>query len=217
MPYKTDYSNIDKNRLNVFAESRKRRLFVGTLKWDEFKNLFEFKYDPKYALSKKAIPIGRELDLFKKIHTSKKLFPSFSDRIPDKDNPAYVDYCSAQGISVDEKNPIILLVAIGRKGPSTFIFEPIVENDFSISNLKEFRAQLKISIEDVALAFDMNWPTLQRLESGKKVELGTLRRLQVYLQFPQVALWQLSITIGKLHSDTFNRLWQYFESQAPRN
>ncbi len=213
MAYKTDFNNIDKNHLHVFAESRKRRIFVGTLKWDDLKSQFEFKYDSKYARSKKAIPIGKELDLFKKTNISKNLFPSFADRIPDQDNPAYEDYCLAQGISLEEKNPIILLVSIGRKGPSSFIFEPIVNNEFSTSDLKAFREQLDISIQDVALAFDMNWPTLQRLEAGKKVEMGTLRRLQIYLQFPQVALWQLSLSIGKLHSNTFNRLWQHFEGE----
>ena len=47
------------------------------------------------------------------------------DRIPSKENPAYPDYCKSQGISVNETNPIILLIAIGKRGPSTFIFEPV--------------------------------------------------------------------------------------------
>ncbi len=213
MAYKTDFSKIDPNQLNVFAESRKRRILVGSLKWDEPKHQFEFRYEPKYARSKKAIPIGKELDLFKKVTTSKKLFSSFADRIPSSENPAYEDYCYAQGISVDEKNPIVLLVSIGRKGPSTFIFEPIVRNEFTKEDVKKFRDNLSISIQDLALAFDLNWPTLQRLEAGKNVEVGTLRRIQIYFQFPQVALWQLSLTVGKLHSDTFNRLWSHFESQ----
>lgn len=72
MTYKIDFSKIDKNQLHVFSESRKRRFFVGTLNWDSFKNQFEFRYDQKYSMSKMAIPIGKELDLFKKIHLSKK-------------------------------------------------------------------------------------------------------------------------------------------------
>lgn len=214
MAYKTDYSRVAPTQLNVFSESRKRRIFVGMLKWDNSKNTFEFKYDVKYLRSKKAIPIGKELNLFKKTHVSRgKLFPSFADRIPPKSNPAYKDYCRAQGISVDEKNPILLLISIGRKGPSTFIFEPVTQNNFTIENMKKFRKDLGISIHDMALAFELNQPTLQRLEAGKRVELGTLRRVQIYLTFPQVALWQLSLTIGYLHADTFHRLWRYFEGQ----
>jgi HipA-like protein len=215
MAYKTDIATIDLFQLAVFSESRKRRLFVGTLSWNQTKNYFEFKYDSKYARSKKAIPIGKELDLFKKTHTSKgKLFPSFADRIPSKDNPAYADYCKAQGISVDETNPIILLTGIGRKGPSTFIFEPIVKNEFKVETIRKFREEVGLSINDMALAFDLNPPTLQRLETGKKTDLGTIRRVQIYLTFPKVALWQLEMNMGKLHSETSHKLWTYLENLA---
>ena len=218
MAYKTDFSKIDNNKLNVFSESRKRRIFVGLLSWDQSKNSFEFKYDSKYARSKKAIPLGKELDLFKKVHTLKgKLFPSFADRIPSKDNPAYEDYCRSQGISTDEANPIILLTAIGRKGPSTFIFEPIVKDEFDVNQIKKFRETLGLSINDMALAFDLNQPTLQRLEKRMKAEIGTIRRVQIYLTFPKVALWQLEINMGKLHSDVFHKLWSYFENAAKKN
>jgi transcriptional regulator with XRE-family HTH domain len=212
MAFKADFSTIDRTTLHIYAESRKRRVFVGALHWDEIKNNFEFRYDPKYASSKNAIPLGKELDLFKKVHISKgKLFPSLSDRIPSKDNPAYEDYCRSQGISVKEKNPIILLGSIGRRGPSTFIFEPVIKNEFNVQEIKDFRKQLGITIYDMAVAFDMNQLTLQRIESGKKAELGTLRRIQIYLHFPKVALWQLSLTSAKLHSNTFNKIWEYFE------
>lgn len=213
MAYKIDYTKIDPFQLSVFSESRKRRVFVGTLNWDKAKNQFDFKYDPKYAKSKKAIPIGKELDLFKKTHTSKgKLFPSFSDRIPSKDNPAYEDYCKSQGISTNEDNPIILLVAIGRRGPSTFIFEPIFKNEFSYLDIKKFRENADLSIHDMSLAFDINPPTLQRLETGKKTDLGTIRRIQIYLTFPKVAMWQLEMNVGKLHAEIFHKLWTLFEN-----
>ena len=169
MAYKTDFTKIDQSQLHVYSENRKRRVFVGTLIWDKIKNQFEFKYDPKYAKSKKAIPVGIELDLFKKTNISKgKLFPSFSDRIPSIENPAYADCCKSQGISTNEDNPIVLLVAIGRRGPSTFIFEPVFKNSFSYSDIKKFREESGLSINDFSLAFDINPPTLQRLESGKK-------------------------------------------------
>lgn len=213
MPYKIDYQKIDPSQLHVFSESRKRRIFVGTLNWDKAKNQFEFKYDAKYAKSKKAIPIGKELDLFKKSHVSKgKLFPSFVDRIPSRDNPAYEDYCKSQGISVDEESPIILLVSIGRRGPSTFIFEPVFNNDFSYLDVKKFREDIELSINDFSLAFDINPPTLQRLESGKKADLGTIRRIQIYLLFPKVAMWQIELNAGKLHAEVFHKLWMIFEN-----
>ncbi len=212
MPYKLDYSKIDHSQLHVFTENRKRRIFVGCLHWNKDKNVFEFKYDFKYAKSKTAIPIGKELDLFKKTHTSKgKLFPSFLDRIPSKENPAYPDYCKSQGISVNETNPIILLIAIGKRGPSSFIFEPVFLNHFDYKRIRNFRESLNLSIHEFAAAFDFNPPTLQRLESGKKSDPGTIRRAQIYLEFPNVALWQIEMNSGKIHTDTFHALWSYFE------
>jgi hypothetical protein len=217
MAYKIDYDKIDSTKLNVFSESRKRRIFVGVLSWDRLKNTFEFKYDQKYSKSKTAIPIGRELDLFKKAHSSKgKLFPSFTDRIPSRENPAYEDYCKSQGISVTEDNPIILLVSIGKRGPSTFVFEPVFPNSFNFADVKKFRESNAISIHDFALAFDLNPPTLQRLESGDKTDLGTIRRIQIYLEFPRVAMWQLEMNSGKLHFETFKKMWSIFEGQQKK-
>lgn len=214
MAHKIDYSKVDKTQLLVFSESRRRRVLVGKLYWESQKNQYEFKYDPKYAKSKTAIPIGKELDLFKKSHISKgKLFPSFADRIPSKENPAYEDYCHSQGISVEESNPIILLISIGKRGPSTFIFEPIFNNSFTHKEIRKFRESLGISIHEWAVAFDFNPPTLQRLESGKKTDLGTIRRAQIYIEFPKVAMWQLELNSGKIHAETFQKLWSYFEKK----
>lgn len=218
MPYKMDYSKIDTKQLQVFSESRKKRAFVGTLIWDNKNNNFEFIYDPKYRTSKSAIPVGKELDLFKKSHSSKgKLFPSFADRIPSRENPAYQDYCRSQGIAVDETNPILLLISIGRRGPSTFVFEPVFKNAFTYEEVKKVRNEIGVSIQSFSIALDLNPPTLQRLESGKKTDLGTLRRIQIYLQFPKVAMWQLEINSGKLHPEIFHKMWSYFEDQKDQS
>ena len=96
----------DENRLQIFHEGRKRRVFVGDLTYNKEKDRYELIYDKNYARSKNAIPISPDLTLFKLRHQSAKgkLFPSFLDRIPEKSNPAYKDYCKAQGIALNEKN-----------------------------------------------------------------------------------------------------------------
>lgn len=208
-------SKIDSAKLLIFHEARKRRIFVGELTYHKEKDQYEFSYDKKYLVLKNAIPVGPELSLFKKKHVTSenKLFPSFQDRIPSKANPAYEDYCKAQGISPSEKNPIILLGFIGRRGPSSFVFEPVYKRDFSNVDILRFRKQLRLTRHDLAEAFDFSLPTIQRIESGKSQDLNTIKRLQIYLEFPEVALWQLQQAGGRVHGDVHSRLLNYFNEK----
>jgi len=203
----------DKNKLYIFHEGRKRRIFVGELCYNKEKDNYELSYDKQYANSNNAIPVGPELDLFKLHHQSKKgeLFPSFMDRIPLKDNPAYKDYCSSQGIALNETNPIILLGSIGKRGPSSFIFEPAYHDEFDPQEITALRKHLEITQHDLAEAFDISKATLQRIESGESRDFNTLKRIQILLKFPDVALWQLKQTGGRLHKDVLAKLISHFE------
>lgn len=204
----------DPESLDVFSEGRKRRIYVGRLTYSTEKDHYEFRYDPRYSNSKSAIPLGPELDLFKKVHVSKKkLFPSLADRIPSKSNPAYEEYCRSQGISQTEKNPIILLGTIGRRGPSTFVFEPVFSNEFSAADIILFRKQLRLSRNEFSLAFDFNEQTVHRVETNKSTDLNLIRRAEIYLSFPDVALWQLRMTGSKIHQKTLEKLLDYFEDK----
>jgi DNA-binding XRE family transcriptional regulator len=207
---------LDEYRLKIFHESRKRRTLVGELIYDKENDRYELIYNKKYAHSKNAIPISPHLNLFKLHHQSEKgkLFPSFIDRIPDKSNPAYSDYCKAQGISPDEKNPIILLGSIGKRGPSSFIFEPVYYSEFNSSDITSLREQLHITQYDLAKALDISQTTLQRIESGASRDLNTLKYMQILLKFPEIALWQLKQTGNQVHKDVSTKLINYFQSKA---
>ena len=209
------YQIKNEDRLKIFHEGRKRRTFVGELIYDKKKDKYVLIYDKKYAHSKNAIPISPDLDLFKLRHQSEKgkLFPAFLDRIPEKSNPAYKDYCKSQGISPAEKNPIILLGAIGKRGPSTFVFEPSYENEFNINDITKLREELDITQHDFAKALDISKATLQRIESGESHEKNTLKYIQILLEFPEVALWQLKQTGNQVHHDVLAKLIKYFESK----
>ena len=208
-----DQIKADKNRLQIFHEGRKRRVFVGELIYDKEHDRYELIYDKNYTHSKSAIPIGPDLDLFKLNHVSEKgkLFASLLDRIPDKSNPAYKDYCKTQKISLDEKNPIILLGTIGKRGPSSFVFEFVYSSAFNPCDIVKSREQLEISQHDFSEAFDISKTTLQRIEAEKSYDLNTLKRIQILLEFPEVALWQLKQTGSRVHKDVLNKLIQYFE------
>jgi len=209
-------TKLDKNRLHVFHEGRKRRVFVAELIYNKEKDRYELTYNYNYANSKTAIPISPDLSLFKEKHYSKKgtMFPAFIDRIPEKSNPAYVSYCKSQGISPNEANLIVLLGAIGKRGPSSFIFEPVYTNEFGPNEITKLRENLCITQYDFAEAFDINKATLQRVESGNSRDLNTLKRIQILLEFPEVALWQLQQTGSRVHKDVFNRLMGYFKAKV---
>lgn len=206
---------LDETRLQIFHEGRKRRTFVGELIYNKEKDRYELLYDKNYTYSKTAIPVGPHLNLFKLRHYSEKgkLFPSFIDRIPEKSNPAYKDYCKAQGISPNEKNPIILLGSIGKRGPSSFVFEPVYYSEFNPADITNLRKQLQITQHDLATAFDISKVTLQRIEAGTSHDINILKRIEILFGFPNVALWQLKQTGGRVHRDVLIKLIKYFESK----
>ncbi len=200
------------DRLQIYHEGRKRRVPVGELKYHQNLEKFELVYEQSYMLFPKAIPLGPELSLFQKSHLSEKgtLFPSLMDRLPSRDNPAYNDYCLSQGISASEENLIVLLGTIGRRGPSSFVFEPVFETAGIDGNqVAIFRKSLGMTQYDFAHAFDFRQVTINRIESGQSKDQGTLARIKIYIEFPEVALWQIKQTGGRVHSSVQQKAVAY--------
>lgn len=212
--------NLKPNRekLNIFHEGRKRRIFVGELIYNQKKEIYELIYSESYAYSDTAIPLGPDLDLFKLHHQSEKgtLFKSLLDRIPSKENPAYKDYCASQGISPDENNPIVLLSTIGKRGPSSFIFEPVYDNKFTKENIKKSRFETGLTQHDLAIILNISIATLARLETGKSHDENTIKRIEIFFKFPEVAFWELKKTGSWLHSDVLAKLYNHFDSMKEK-
>lgn len=202
------------NKLEVYSETRKRKTLVGTLFHGPTNEKWVFEYDKAYLRSKTAIPIGPELSLRQGKHVSHHgLFPSFADRIPSRENPAYKDYCASQGISVDEKNPIVLLTTIGKRGPSTFVFEPIegsASKEDVVYQLRKMMEKLGLSSWDIATAFDLSQLTVQRILNGKSTDKNILRLIQIYMRFPEVALSRIHETGRRLSDRVESQLREYF-------
>jgi HipA-like protein len=173
----------------VYLKKRKTRILVGKLYKDNSNFIFE--YDTKYLYAKNIIPIGVELPLTKKKHRSKTLFPSFQDRIPSKENPAYAEYCISEGISKDEKDPFILLVTIGKKGPSSFVFEPIFRDRLSGKDIKNYRKWLNLTIREFSNCFEISKSSLIRIEKDNFLGKELMKRIEIYIKFPKVALEQI--------------------------
>lgn len=210
---------IDPNRLLIFHELKKRRIYVGELIHDVKLDVYKLIYDQNYLNSKNAIPLAPELSLFKEVYISNKgqLFSAFLDRIPEKQNPAYADYCRSQGISINENNPIILLGTIGSRGPSSFVFERTYKPGISIIKITELRQELNITQHDLAEAFGISKVTLQKIESGVSSDIKTIKLLQIYFTFPEVAIWQLHQTGAMVHSLVLSKLFTYFYEKIKEN
>ena len=171
--------------LDVYLEKEKARFYVGRLEKDN--SQFVFNYDTKYMYSPKAADLGPDLPVCRKTHKSKKLFPSFEDRIPSKSNPAYKEYCKQTGISHYETNPFMLLASLGQKGPSSFIFTPVYKN-FGAEDLKQFRKMLNLTIREFAKLFDLSESSVFRIENYKTSGKQVLETIKIYSQSPEVAL-----------------------------
>ncbi|NGX41658.1 MAG: hypothetical protein KR126chlam4_01502 [Candidatus Anoxychlamydiales bacterium] len=188
--------------IDVFLEKRKTRIHVGYLKKEN--EQFVFIYNDHYLRAQNIIPLGPEFPLTKKQFKSKSLFASFEDRIPSKENPAYSEYCQAMKIDPMEDNPLVLLSTIGKRGPSSFVFEPIYERLFTIQDVLDFRKLLKLTTREFAHIFEISQASLNALERKRSSGKDLLKRLEIFVRFPTVALYFLIINGGIL---SFNK-WQ---------
>ena len=210
-------NNIKKKTIavDVYFEKYTSRQYVGRLMYK--KNQFIFCYDDAYLYSGKAIALGPDLPCIKKEHKSNKLFISFEDRIPSKHNPAYKEYCQMTGISPEEKDPLVLLSTIGQKGPSSFVFVPVYDDEFTKEDLKKFRKSLNLSIRDFAKLFDFAPATIHRIEQGKSSGKDTLKRVALYDLFPQIALYEVTRFSHRVGSKVSEHVRKKLELKLPKN
>lgn len=183
--------------VDVFFEKHKTRLFVGRLTRKD--NLYRFDYDIAYLKTKNVIPLGVEFPLIKEHFESLHLFESFKDRLPDPDNPAYFDYCRMAGIDSNITDPLILLPTIAKRGPSSFIFEPHFDFNFTFEICEQWRKDLNFSINDFSLFFDISVSIIQKIKSNKSTGREVLERLNLYWIFKDVFLYQLQKNGKYLH------------------
>ncbi|MES2273005.1 MAG: HipA N-terminal domain-containing protein [Chlamydiota bacterium] len=202
--------------IDIFLEKRKTRLHVGIL--NKANGKFVFTYDERYFKSKNIIPLGPEFPLTQKQFISDQLFPSLEDRIPSQQNPAYPEYCQLMGVDPKERDLFVLLSTIGQKGPSSFVFSPIFERKITEENLIEFRNSLKLTTREFATVFEFSQASVNAFERGRISGKDILKRLEILLNFPLVALQLLLFNRGCLVYDKWlgamNALKRREESRA---
>lgn len=206
MPYNQDYTRVI--GVKVFLENYSKRIFVGELR--KTTDNYIFTYDGKYLDHPKAIPLGPELPITRRYFESNKIFESLWDRIPSKRNSAYVDYCDQFNINPEEENIIILLITIGRRGPSSFVFEPIWDDQFSGKDLKLFRKKLNLSTRDFAAAFGISQATIVRIENNKESGKVVLKFLEILYNFPGAAIYYVEKYGCTLHDNIKEKILRQF-------
>ena len=190
--------NIKKIKaVEVYLEKKKTREYVGRITYDG--SNFIFMYDKRYIYSSRPISLGPDLPLSPKKFVSKAIFPSFLDRIPSQENPAYKEYCKMVGISSAEKNILVLLSTLGKKGPSSFIFTPVFEEEFDKGNILNFRKDLKLSVREFSAIFDFSPRTINKIEKNTATGKEALKRLEIYYKFPEIALYEIEKNGDKIN------------------
>ncbi|MCK4912284.1 MAG: HipA N-terminal domain-containing protein [Candidatus Omnitrophica bacterium] len=211
MRYKN--KNLKIIAVNVFLEKRKTMVYVGQLTREN--KGYRFVYKKNYLHAEAAIPLGNEMRLTRQERFSKTLFPSLVDRIPSRENPSYSDYCKSVGIEVTEEDPLVLLSTIGRRGPSSFIFEPVYDRGFNGDMCKMFRIDLGLTVREFSGVFDVATATVMALEQGKKSGSGkeVLKRLEIYCMYPGIALDEVFLRGGVLHESKRRRVVQILRNR----
>lgn len=185
--------------VDVYLEKRKAREYVGRLSYEN--SSFIFIYDDTYMYKNRSIPIGPDLPLVRKKFISESLFPSFEDRIPSRKNPAYHEYCNMVGIEYNEKDPLVLVATLGQKGPSSFIFSPVITTSITNDDVINFRKNLNLSIREFSDIFDFSPSTINRIEKKLTSGKDALKRLEIYFYFPEVALYEVNKNRFKINDE----------------
>ncbi|MFH1504299.1 MAG: hypothetical protein ABIH08_02785 [Candidatus Omnitrophota bacterium] len=94
---------------------------------------------------------------------------------------------------------MVLLSTIGRRGPSSFIFEPVYNRGFDGDACKRFRAKIGLTVREFAGVFDVSPYTITVIEQEGDSGKEALKRLEIYYRYPIVALDEIFIRGGVLH------------------
>lgn len=192
--------------VDVFLERFQTRVYVGMLRQE--KNKFTFSYDKTYLNMKNILPLGPEFPLTCQDFHSYKLFPSFLDRLPDPESPSCADDCTHVGLAITTTNPIVLLARF-KRGPSSFIFEPIYENKYSYKHIEKLKDNLGLSLQDVAYLFDISLSSLQKIKTGDTPGNEILRQIELYLEVPEALEFQIQRNAKYLHPEKVKKALEF--------
>jgi HipA-like protein len=198
--------------VDVYLQKRKSREYVGRLFREGEK--FVFTYNDSYLYNDRAIPLGPDLPLTKNRFSSRSLFSTFEDRIPSRKNPAYSEYCKMVGIDPSEDDLLTLVATLGQKGPSSFIFSPASTLGLKNEDVLNFRKNLNLTVREFSELFDFAPATINRIEKKTISGKDSLKRLEIYYYFPEVALYEVKKNRFKIHEQKIKHVEEYLSSKC---
>jgi len=199
--------------VDVFLESRKTSEFVGKLTFENRNYVFE--YNLQYILSSQAIELGPELPKTRRYFKQGKLFASLEDRIPERRNPAYVDYCRVTGIDPGETNKLVLLSSIGSRGPSSFVFEAEFQKYTSLE-AKKFRQKLGLSTRDFGHLMGVTQSSIVRLEKGQTTGREILKIIELVENCPRAFEYFFVKNKKYLHSKSQEKVFKILRADIKK-
>jgi HipA-like protein len=104
----------------VIWETDGKKELVGEL--TQVAKGWSFSYSPKWI--KGGVQIDPDLPLRSKPIPSKQLHEFFSERIPPRDSGHFAYYAKIWKLREELKDPMALLVTLGHRGPSNYVFYP---------------------------------------------------------------------------------------------
>jgi HipA-like protein len=104
----------------VLWESEGKKQLVGEL--TQATRGWSFSYASKWI--QKGVQIDPDLPLQSKPIVSKELHEFFSERIPPKDSGQFIHYAKIWELHEELKDRMSLLVTLGHRGPSNYVFYP---------------------------------------------------------------------------------------------
>lgn len=197
--------------IEVFLEKIKTQVYVGKLYREN--NQWHFSYDKKYMFCENVFVFSNEFPLTQQDFVSDKLFSSFEDRIPSRENSAYKDYCQEVGIDIAERDPLVLLAALGHRGPSSFLLYGAYSNDQQLEEVRQLRKKLEMTIREFSMVFQIAPNTLKKIEKDKQCSLDVMRRLFIYAAFPEVLRKEIYDNRRYLHSKKYKAIMQKLENR----
>ena len=115
------------------------------------------------------------------------------------------------GIDEREKDPMVLLATLGRRGPSSFICTPIYKDSFTPQHLAQFRQHLGLSTREFALVFNFAPSTINGIETGRYDGREALRRIELYQKVPEAARFELERNRHKISEKKFHQAYNALE------